>query len=115
MDETVRNEVIMFYRRSFGAAGLLGLLLVACSSAPPTPAPVALPSTSAVATEAVAPTEAVVPTEALAPTQAPAAPVAPTAPAVPASGSGEFITPEGYHGLGMIDAPVTIVMYSDVF
>ena len=104
----------MHYQRSFGALGLIGLLLVACSNAPAAPAPTnvpGVPTQAAQSTVAVMPTQAP-PVQATAPTEAPAA-VAPAP--TEATTALEFTTPEGYHGLGKIDAPATIVMYSDVF
>jgi protein-disulfide isomerase len=98
----------------------IGLLLVACGTASSVPAPTAQPQ--AIAT-VVLPT-ATTPAQ---PTPASATALPPTAATVPTNtpavvveepkttGVAEFTTPEGYHGLGNIDAPATMVMYSDVF
>jgi protein-disulfide isomerase len=103
-----------YHQRLLGASiGLL--LLVACSAAAPPRggsqpgATIAVPTVTSSNVQSV-PT--VPPT--MAATEAPPTPAIATEAQI-ASAEREFITPEGYHGLGNLDAPATIVMYSDVF
>lgn len=94
--------------RQLGGLALAIILISACASAPGAPA---TPTQRGASASAVVRT-----TPAGVAERIPAGEGGLAATPMPSDSElGSFITPEGYYGIGRIDAPNLIVMYSDVF